>query len=181
MRVSPLPSSSRASPTRQLGVVVTYDYVPVGVRWLHCRAASILTALLVGVAATPVHVNFHNVPSPSSLVFSGNCRATQSTAAFLRDARFCRNRVERALDIIVAAASSPPGDRQSGCLRPPPPCIALVDAHQKRLGPAAVRHSDRGVRRGDRPLDLTGTARPAVFNGGRDSRRIYGTGKRRAS
>ena len=114
-----------------------------------------------GVAATPVHVNFHNVSVAVVLVFSGNLSATQSVADSSEMLAFAETEVDRALDFIVARR--PRLVIVNQVFAATPPGIALVDRirHDSALQPCDIRTVAFGE--ATAPLDMTGTRRAPRF------------------
>jgi len=114
-----------------------------------------------GVAATQVHVNFHNVSVAVVLVFSGNLSAAQSAADSSEMLAFAETEVERALDAIVSR--HPRLVIVNQVFAATPPGIALVDRirHDAALQPCDIRTVAFGEATG--PLDMTGTRRAPRF------------------
>ena len=114
-----------------------------------------------GVAATPVHVNFHNVSVAVVLVFSGNLSASQSAADSSEMLAFAETEVARALDVIVARR--PRLVIVNQVFAATPPGIELVDRirHDSALQPCDIRTVPFGEATG--PLDMAGTRRAPRF------------------
>ena len=113
-------------------------------------------------AATPVHVNFNNVPVAVVLVFSGNLSASQSVADSSEMLAFGETEVKRALDVILARR--PRLVIVNQVFAATPPGIELVDRIRRdsALQPCDIRTVPFGEALG--PLDMTGTRRAPRFS-----------------